>query len=102
METIELCSLCDRELSNQKSRHHLTPQMYGGKDIINLHKMCHDKIHTVFTEKELKNEFNTMDKIRQNEEIIKFIKWVSKKQPDFYDNSNHTKIRRQQFKYRKG
>lgn len=96
------CPLCKRQMGQTKSKHHTTPIMFGGKETVYLHKICHDKIHTVFTERELKNEYNIIEKIKENEEIVKFIKWVSKKDPDFYDKPEHTNRRHAQFKYKKG
>ena len=57
-----------------------------------LHKICHDKIHAVFTEMELKKHYNTIERLQQNEEIGRFIKWVRKREPEYYDKS--VKMRR--------
>ena len=83
------CPLCCRPLANPYNRHHLLPLSKGGKGTttILLHKICHDKIHSVFTEMELKRHYNTIELLKQNEEISTFIKWVSKKEPQFYDKS---------------
>ncbi len=76
--------------------HHLLPLSKGGKNTpaILLHKICHDKIHAVFTETELKRNFNTIDKLQQHEEMAKFIKWVRNKEPQFYDKSVKLKAKR--------
>ena len=52
-----------------------------------LHKICHDKIHAVFTEMELKKHYNTIEQLQQNEEIARFIKWLRKKEPQYYDKN---------------
>ena len=36
---------------------------------------------------ELKNYYNTVDRIKEHEDITKFIKWVSKKELEFFDTS---------------
>ena len=61
----------------------------GGKGTptIMLHKICHDKIHAVFTEAELKRFYHTIDRLQRHEAIAKFIQWVAKKEPHFYDAS---------------
>jgi len=84
-----LCPLCGRELAEPISRHHLMPLSKGGKDTptIRMHKICQVKVHSVLTETELKNYYNTIDRIQEQEEIAKFIKWVKKKDPEFYDGS---------------
>lgn len=71
------------------NRHHLVPINKGGKHTttILLNKVCHDKIHTVFTETELKLHFHTIEQIQQNESITSFINWVQRKEPAFYNKS---------------
>ncbi|MDB5207444.1 MAG: endonuclease [Flavisolibacter sp.] len=85
----EICSLCDRELAVPFNRHHLLPLSKGGKGTptILLHKICHNKIHAVFTGMELKRRYNTIESIKEQEEMAAFIKWVAKKEPQFYDSS---------------
>ena len=88
------CQICARALGEEQycSKHHLVPKSRGGKhtDTILIHNICHRKIHSLFTEKELRDHYNTAEKLIQHEEMIKFIKWVRKKDPSFYEKSkNH-------------
>ncbi|MDQ2752842.1 MAG: HNH endonuclease [Bacteroidota bacterium] len=87
------CLLCGRRLADPCNRHHLLPLSKGvkGTHTILLHKICHDAIHSVFTEAELKNEYNTIEKLQQNAAIKQFVKWVRKKEPEYYDKSNKKK-----------
>lgn len=61
------------------------PKVRGGKHgpIAVVHTICHSKIHSLFSETELARVYNTIDALRQNEEIIKFVKWISKRRTDF-------------------
>jgi hypothetical protein len=81
--------LCGRQLARPCNKHHLLPLSQGGKgtETVMLHKICHDKIHAVFTEAELKKLYNTIEQLQQNEEIARFIKWVRKREPEYYDKS---------------
>ncbi|WP_018611202.1 HNH endonuclease [Segetibacter koreensis] len=90
------CPLCGREIAQPCNRHHLLPLSKGGKNtpVILMHKICHDKIHAVFTEMDLKRHYNTIKKLQQHEEIAKFIKWVRNKEPQFYDKSVKLKSRK--------
>jgi hypothetical protein len=83
------CPLCNRELAEPIVRHHLIPPSKGGRDTptVPMHKICQAKVHAVFTETELKNYFHTVDRIKEHEDIIKFIKWVSKKELEFFDTT---------------
>lgn len=75
------------------NRHHLLPLSKGGKNTptILLHKICHDKIHAVFSETELKRFYHTMERIREHPAISSFIRWIRKKDPHFYDRSARMK-----------
>lgn len=87
------CGLCNRELAEPFNKHHLLPLSKGGKGTttVLLHKICHDKIHTVLSENELKRYYHTIDRLREQEELSKFIKWVKKKEPQFYDRPHRMK-----------
>jgi 5-methylcytosine-specific restriction endonuclease McrA len=80
-----LCPLCGRELGTVNiDRHHLVPKTFKGKEQFPIHKICHRKIHSAFTERELLRTYHTWDALRSHEEIRAFIDWVAKKPPDFY------------------
>ncbi len=83
----KICLICGRILGDKKvSKHHLIPKSKGGKHTptILLHNICHQKIHSLFTEKELKEEYYTAEKLREHPEMQKFIKWVAKKRPSYF------------------
>lgn len=46
---------------------------------INVCRKCHSFIHKTFSEKELGRNFNTLEKILENEVIQKYRKWAVKK-----------------------
>ena len=85
----DACPLCGRPLAEPMNRHHLLPLSKGGKGTptLMMHKICHSKIHAVLNERELMVHYNTIEKLQAHEEIAKFIKWVQKKPPEFYDGS---------------
>lgn len=83
------CPLCGRTLAGICNRHHLIPISRGGRGTttVLLHKICHDKIHAVLPEIELKRYYHTIERLRGQEEIAAFIGWVQKKEAEFYDRS---------------
>ena len=89
MREKEMCALCGRVLATPFNKHHLLPLSKGGKNTptILLHKICHDKIHAVFTEMELKRYYHTIERIQQHDAIASFLKWVRNKDPHYYDKS---------------
>lgn len=67
-----------------------------------LHKICHNKIHSVITEAELLRYYNTIPRLKQHPEIDKFITWIANKPPDFYDGSAYTAVMKtKKAKYRR-
>jgi len=60
------------------------PKTFGGTEIVDLHRICHNKIHAVFTERELAKHFHTFERLLEHEEIRKFVSWVRRKPPEFY------------------
>lgn len=88
-----ICPLCGRPLAAPSNRHHLLPLSKGGRHTptVLLHKICHDKIHAVFTETELRRWYHTIERLQEHEEMARFIQWVRKKDPGFYDGSARKK-----------
>ncbi len=88
------CPLCSRELVPGASidEHHLIPKLKAGRKgpTVTIHKVCHAKIHSLFTEAELARVYNTIEKLLEHEEIQKFVAWVSKKHAEFYESSKET------------
>jgi hypothetical protein len=91
----DTCVICSRPLTGVlEQRHHLVPVSLGGRETVTLHAICHQKIHSVFTERELKNYYHTAEKILEHADMQAFVSWVEKKAPDFYVTSRQTAIRR--------
>lgn len=60
--------------------------------------MCHQKIHATFAEGELLIYYNTVENITDHPEMKKFIKWIRKKPPEYYDKNDDTKSRKKKRK----
>jgi hypothetical protein len=89
------CPLCGRPLVPGPSvnEHHMVPRSHRGRDTVTMHRICHSKIHTVFSEQELARYYNTVERLLENEEIRKVVSWVRKKDPEYFDR-NRTPARR--------
>lgn len=81
------CPLCDRPIPPDvpQSRHHLVPRLRGGKggETVLLHQICHNEIHATLSETELARSYNTIAALRAHPRLAKFIRWVSKRPPEF-------------------
>lgn len=91
---MEQCKICNRDLvDGSYNFHHLIPKQFGGKEQIDIHLLCHDKLHHTFSEREMFKYYNTIDRILEHKEIKKFVRWVKKKDPLYYSKSKDTKSR---------
>ena len=92
-----LCPLCGRDIpSQERSSHHLTPVVKGGRKGPQaiLHRICHSKIHSMLSERELADSYDTIEKLKAHDDIGKFIKWVKKKPSDYCDSNRLANVRR--------
>lgn len=85
--TTDTCPICGRAYDKTTSRHHLTPKCKKGKETVDLHRVCHDFIHATFTDKELAQNYNTVEKLIADERVQKFGRWCSKRPTNFTDPS---------------
>ncbi len=83
----EICCICGRVMFHDGSidEHHFVPKSRGGKSKHFIHKVCHRFIHSQWTEKELEVEYSCPETIKATPEAQKFISFISKKDPSFYD-----------------
>lgn len=89
------CPICTRELGDVRiEEHHLIPRTFGGKEKVAIHKMCHQKLHATFSEREMLNHYHTIERIVEHTEMQKFIKWIGKRSLDYYDKNDDTKARK--------
>jgi hypothetical protein len=89
---LDKCGLCEREFGEVDIQfHHLIPKTHGGKEVVPIHKICHRKIHSLFTEKELQKKYFTFASLLEHEDVKIFVDWVKKKHPSFYVSSDNAK-----------
>lgn len=89
------CPLCNRSIpDSQLDKDHLIPKTFKGKELVELHRVCHRKIHATFSERELLNYYHTISKILEHNDIQSFVKWVQNKPDDFYSSSKESNTRK--------
>lgn len=83
-----LCELCNRDVQEISEHHLLCRKLLSRKRrayTIQLgHKLkvylcmdCHHTLHATFRLSQLHTEFNTLEKLRENEKMRKYVAWVS-------------------------
>jgi len=90
----EICPLCLRPLGRRRERHHLIPRLKGGRETVNLHPICHRKIHTLFTEAQLARSYATIEQLRADPEIQRFVTWLDGKPADFHAATRQSRSKR--------
>ena len=76
--TPSFCVFCGMKAPTRK--HHLIPRSKGGKTTVDACFTCENYLHKTFTNKELRDTFNTIESILENEGFQKFLNW-RRKQP---------------------
>ncbi|KAJ1557417.1 hypothetical protein HK096_007376 [Nowakowskiella sp. JEL0078] len=83
-----LCEMCDRDMP--RTYHHLIPRSehrrllryYDKKEMhergIMICGPCHKAVHRIFTNVVLANEYNTLDKLLESEDVMRWIKYARK------------------------
>lgn len=74
--------------------HHLIPKTYKGTETVTIHVICHNKIHTVFSESELLRYYHTPERINSHPEMAKFIHWLRNKPAEFKSRNKRPTQRR--------
>ena len=76
------CELCERDVE-KLTIHHLIPRQKKGHHgpKINICSACHRQIHTLFDNTRLAQELNSKEKLINEAQMQKFIKWVKKQDP---------------------
>lgn len=81
------CHICERIV--KLTKHHLIPKeshktmLKKGcdKDILNktipVCRLCHSTIHRFFSNEELADDYNTVDKLLNHEKFFKYAKWAN-------------------------
>jgi hypothetical protein len=77
------CELCERDVESTTA-HHLVPRSRDKKSrkIISVCKPCHAMIHRIFSNRDLEQNYDDLEKIKNHPEVIKFVAWVKKQDPN--------------------
>jgi 5-methylcytosine-specific restriction protein A len=80
MSDPEQCEFCKRNVATRG--HHVVPRCKGGREIVPTCRSCEDFIHKTWTHNQLRDEFNTVEKILTDPRYQKFLRWLQKQQAD--------------------
>lgn len=90
--SLALCGLCERAVNNL-TVHHLVPRSQAKKGqvipTVNLCSACHRQLHAMFSNQQLARELASLESLKQEPSIQKFLCWVRKQ-----DANKRIKVRR--------
>ena len=81
------CELCDRQME-ALTAHHLIPKQNTKRKnedpspTIDICSACHRQIHSLFDNKYLAQELNTLEKLQNDPDLQKFLSWIKKQKTD--------------------
>ena len=79
----ETCALCGRPLGARVEWHHVVPKSEGGRDTVPLHPICHRTIHATASNADLARLYPTLEALREQPDMARFLAWIADKPPDF-------------------
>ena len=80
----DACALCGRPLGRRVERHHVVPKSQGGRETVPVHPICHRAIHAAVANRDLARLYPTLEALRGQGEIARFLRWIAGKPPDFH------------------
>lgn len=89
------CELCQREVE-RLTVHHLIPKQAAKRKqaepgpTVEICSACHRQIHAFFDNKYLAQELNTLEKLRSEPKMQKFLAWIGKQ-----DGAKRIRVHRQ-------
>ena len=81
-----LCELCEREVE-RLTVHHLIPRQKTKRKkedpgpTVNICSPCHRQIHTLFDNTCLAKDLNSLEMLKQEPQMQKFLSWLKKQDP---------------------
>lgn len=80
-----ICELCERDVE-RLTVHHLIPKQKAKQKVaeiptVTICSACHKQIHSLFDNTRLSQELNSLEKLKDEPQMQKFLAWVKKQDP---------------------
>jgi hypothetical protein len=77
------CSLCGRVIPDERiadpqvvQEHHLRPEERATSPTVLLCRPCHEQIHALFTNAELRADYDTIEALRAADRLDAYLEWI--------------------------
>ena len=91
------CVLCRRRGPDLPTeRHHLRPERRAESPVVEVCSPCHDQLHALFTNEELREQFDSAAALREADRMAEYLSWIrgTKKTDISVETSGHVRDRR--------
>jgi hypothetical protein len=78
---VPICELCRRRIEGVRDpqaiqTHHLRPEERKTSPTATLCRPCHDQVHALFTNEELRESFDTVAALRDADRLQAYLGWI--------------------------
>jgi 5-methylcytosine-specific restriction endonuclease McrA len=78
---VPTCALCRRSFppvddTRAFQRHHLRPEERETSPVVTLCRPCHDQVHALFTNEELRADFDTVEALQDADRLQGYLQWI--------------------------
>lgn len=77
------CALCRRRIPDERipdpqvvQRHHLRPERRDESPTVQLCRPCHKQIHALFTNAELRESYDDVDRLQSADRLAGYLSWI--------------------------
>jgi 5-methylcytosine-specific restriction protein A len=77
------CALCRRVIPDERiadseavQEHHLRPEERAESPTVALCRPCHEQVHALFTNEELREEYDTIEALRSADRLQAYVDWI--------------------------
>jgi len=97
------CALCRRRIPDGRipdpavvQDHHLRPERRAESPTVTLCRPCHDQVHALFTNEELRESYDTVEALRGADRLADYLDWIrgTDHLSTDVDTSDHVRNRR--------
>ena len=80
---VTTCALCRRVVPDEQiddpavvQEHHLVPENRAESPTVMLCRPCHEQIHALFTNEELRASYDTIEALRAAPRLAEYVDWI--------------------------
>lgn len=96
------CQLCRRQIHDEGvadpqavQEHHLRPEERAESPTVMLCRPCHEQVHALFTNEELRGSYDTIEALRDADRLQAYVDWIRSTDKLDIDVTTSNRVREQ-------